>query len=97
MWGDMSLWNVQGPLLDSGDHIVPHILTVDYTFNIFFFYIFVFYLRSVGYIASSNQTYKIDKIENSDPKEQLPFLCLSRTGSGNFNTDYNASPEPCPG
>ena len=29
MWGDMSLWNVQGPLLHSGDHI----LTVDYTFN----------------------------------------------------------------
>ena len=27
----MSLWNVQGPLLHSGDHIVPHILTVDYT------------------------------------------------------------------
>ena len=34
MWGDMSLWNVQGPLLHSGDHIVPRILTVDYTFNI---------------------------------------------------------------
>ena len=33
MWGDMSLWNVQGPLLHSGDHIVPRILTVDYTFN----------------------------------------------------------------
>ena len=32
MWGDMSLWNVQGPLLHSGDHIVPRILTVDYTF-----------------------------------------------------------------
>ena len=32
-WGDMSLWNVQGPLLHSGDHIVPRILTVDYTFN----------------------------------------------------------------
>ena len=34
MWGDMSLWNVQGPLLHSGDHIVPVILTVDYTFNV---------------------------------------------------------------
>ena len=34
MWGDMSLWNVQGPLLHSGDHIVPHILTVDYTFKL---------------------------------------------------------------
>ena len=33
MWGDMSLWNVQGPLLHSGDHIVPGNLTVDYTFN----------------------------------------------------------------
>ena len=33
MWGDMSLWNVQGALLQSGDHIVPRILTVDYTFN----------------------------------------------------------------
>ena len=33
MWGDMSLWNVQGPLLHSGDHIVLRILTVDYTFN----------------------------------------------------------------
>ena len=33
MWGDMSLWNVQGPLLHSGDHIVPCILTVDYNFN----------------------------------------------------------------
>ena len=33
MWGDMSLWNVQGPLLHSGDHTVPRILTVDYTFN----------------------------------------------------------------
>ena len=31
MWGDMSLRNVQGPLLHSGDHIVPRILTVDYT------------------------------------------------------------------
>ena len=35
MWGDMSLWNVKGPLLHSGDHIVPRILTVDYTFNMF--------------------------------------------------------------
>ena len=34
MWGDMSLWNVQGPLLHSGVHIVPRILTVDYTFNV---------------------------------------------------------------
>ena len=34
MWGDMSLWNVQGPLLHSGDHIVPRILTVDFTFNL---------------------------------------------------------------
>ena len=33
MWGDMSLWDVQWPLLHSGDHIVPRILTVDYTFN----------------------------------------------------------------
>ena len=33
MWGDMSLWNVQGPLLHSGDLIAPRILTVDYTFN----------------------------------------------------------------
>ena len=33
MYGDMSFWNVQGPLLHSGDHIVPRILTVDYTFN----------------------------------------------------------------
>ena len=33
MWGDMSLWNVQGPLLHSGDHIVPRILIVDYTFK----------------------------------------------------------------
>ena len=33
MWGDMSLWNVQGALLQSGDHIVPRILTVDYTFD----------------------------------------------------------------
>ena len=32
----MSLWNVQGPLLHSGDHIVPRILIVDYTFNIGF-------------------------------------------------------------
>ena len=37
MWGDMSLWNVQGPLLPSEDHIVPRILTVDYTFNIYYF------------------------------------------------------------
>ena len=29
MWGDMSLWNVQGPLLHSGDRIVMRILTVD--------------------------------------------------------------------
>ena len=29
----MSLLNVQGPLLHSGDHIVLRILTVDYTFN----------------------------------------------------------------
>ena len=35
MWGDMSLWNVQGPLLHSGDHIVPRILRVDYTFNMY--------------------------------------------------------------
>ena len=33
MWGDMSLWKVQGPLLHTGDHIVPRILTVDYTFK----------------------------------------------------------------
>ena len=33
MWGDMSLWNVQGPLLHSGDTLVQCILTVDYTFN----------------------------------------------------------------
>ena len=33
MWGDMSLWNVQGPLLHSWDHIVQRILTVDYTFK----------------------------------------------------------------
>ena len=36
MWGDMSLWNVQGSLLHSGDHIVPRILAVDYTFNLFY-------------------------------------------------------------
>ena len=36
MWGSMSLWNVQGPLLHSGDHIVPRILIVDYSFNIGF-------------------------------------------------------------
>ena len=29
MWGDMSLWNVQGTLL----HSVQFILTVDYTFK----------------------------------------------------------------
>ena len=34
MWGDMSLWNVEGPLLHSGDQIVPIIMTVDYTFNL---------------------------------------------------------------
>ena len=28
------LWNVKGQLLHSGDHIVPCILTVDYTFNV---------------------------------------------------------------
>ena len=33
MWGDMLLWNVQGSLLHSGDHIVPRILTADYTFK----------------------------------------------------------------
>ena len=33
MWGDMSLWNVQGPPLHSRDHIDPRILTNDYTFN----------------------------------------------------------------
>ena len=33
MWGDMSLWNVQGPLLHSGDSLVQCILTVDYTFK----------------------------------------------------------------
>ena len=33
MWGDMSLWNIQGPLLHSGDDIVPRILTVDCTFK----------------------------------------------------------------
>ena len=33
MWGDMSLWNVQGPLLHSGVNIVQRILTVDYTFK----------------------------------------------------------------
>ena len=33
MLGDISLWNVQGPLLHSGDHIVPCIWTVDYTFK----------------------------------------------------------------
>ena len=33
MWGDMSLCIKQGPLLHSGDHIVPRILTVDHTFN----------------------------------------------------------------
>ena len=33
MWGDMSLWNVQGALLHSGDHFVLRILTeLDYTF-----------------------------------------------------------------
>ena len=31
MWGDMSLWNVQGPLLHSGDHIVPRMLTTPLT------------------------------------------------------------------
>ena len=31
MWGDMLLWNVQGPLLPSGDTLVQFILTVDYT------------------------------------------------------------------
>ena len=30
----MSSWDVQRPLLHSGDHIVPRILTVYYTFNI---------------------------------------------------------------
>ena len=33
MWGDMSLWNVQGPLLHSVDTLVGCILTVDYTFK----------------------------------------------------------------
>ena len=33
MWGDMLLWNVQGPLLHSGDTLVQCILTVDYTFK----------------------------------------------------------------
>ena len=33
MCGDMSLWNVQGPLLHSGDTLVQCILTVDYTFS----------------------------------------------------------------
>ena len=31
MWGNMSLWNIQGPLLHPREHIVPRILTVDYT------------------------------------------------------------------
>ena len=31
MRGNMSLWNVQGPLLHSGDTLVHCILTVDYT------------------------------------------------------------------
>ena len=34
----MSLWNVQGPLLHFGDHIVPRILTVDYTFKRMHYY-----------------------------------------------------------
>ena len=33
MWGDMSLWNMQGSLLHSGDTLVQRILTVAYTFN----------------------------------------------------------------
>ena len=33
MWGDMSLWNVQGPLLHSGDTLAQCIMTVDYTFK----------------------------------------------------------------
>ena len=35
MWGDISLWNVQGPLLHSMDTLVQCILTVDYNFNLF--------------------------------------------------------------
>ena len=27
VFAGMSLWNVQGPLLHSGDHIVPRVLT----------------------------------------------------------------------
>ena len=38
MWGDMSLWNDQGSLLHSGDHILPCILTVDYTFKFIMMY-----------------------------------------------------------
>ena len=34
MWGDMSLWNVQGPLLHSGDTLVQCILTADYLFKV---------------------------------------------------------------
>ena len=33
MWGDMSLWNVQGPLLHSGDTLIQFIVTADYAFN----------------------------------------------------------------
>ena len=38
MWGDMSLWNVQGLLLHSGDTLVQCILTADYTFKEAFLY-----------------------------------------------------------
>ena len=38
MWGDMSLWNVQGPLLHSGDHNDPRLLTVVYNFNLAGYY-----------------------------------------------------------
>ena len=47
MWGDMSLWNVQGPLLHSEDHIVPRIVTVDYTFKVNNVRIFILYARPI--------------------------------------------------
>ena len=62
MWGDMLLWNVQGPLLHSGDHIVPHILTVDYTFKLPAWKIYSLENRSsrvrapAGIQVSKNQT-----------------------------------------
>ena len=72
MWGGMSLWNVQGPPLHSGDHIVQRILTVDYTFKIkisiklVHHYMVIFF----NFSATSNRLHPL-QVGNCDSNSRL--------------------------